>query len=163
MRLVSPALIVAIGFALAGCSGGGGMPKIYFGDEPKAAPIDTNLMLLNPPLSVPPGFNAPPMSAPDRSLNSADQLQQASLGAADDASVAAPAAPQTPGEQAFLQAAAGPSGIDPNVRAQMDQAAAAAAGMDPVFMDKLIFGSNTPAGSGPVIQRHSSGVLDSVF
>ena len=69
---------------------------------------------------------------------------------------------QTPGEQAFLQAA-GASDVNPNIRAEID--AASRVTMDPAFVDKLVFGPTTPAANsaGVVIQRSKPGMLDTLF
>ena len=69
---------------------------------------------------------------------------------------------QTPGEQAFLQAA-GASDVNPNIRAEID--AANQTTMDPALVDKLVFGPSTPSanGAGVVIQRSKPGMLDTLF
>ena len=69
---------------------------------------------------------------------------------------------QTPGEQAFLQAA-GASDVNPNIRAEIDAANQTA--MDPALVDKLVFGPSTPSanGAGVVIQRTQPGMLDTLF
>ena len=69
---------------------------------------------------------------------------------------------QTPGEQAFLQAA-GASDVNPNIRAEIDAANQTA--MDPALVDKLVFGSSTPSanGAGVVIQHTQPGMLDTLF
>jgi hypothetical protein len=69
---------------------------------------------------------------------------------------------QTPGEQAFLQAA-GANDANPNIRAEID--AANQVSMDPALVDKLVFGPATPStnGAGIVIQRAKPGILDTIF
>jgi hypothetical protein len=69
---------------------------------------------------------------------------------------------QTPGEQAFLQAA-GANDVNPNIRAEID--AASRVTMDPAFVDKLVFGPDTASanGAGVVIQRAKPGILDTLF
>ena len=146
MRYGALAVILATGIGLGGC---GGSSSNIFG--PSKPPPDPSQVLLNPPLSVPPGYGAPPQSAP------ADQ----SAFASDPSATVGSSASQTPGEQAFLQAA-GAADIDPNIRQRIDQAGAAAAGqaaIDPALTDKLIFGTDTPAegAAGAVIKRGSSG------
>ena len=218
MRLGASFLILVIGLGLSGCAA-----KAVLNANNNSANNQPNngIAMYDPPLSVPPGFNAPPLETPASNtpppaanVDSPPALPAsptppvtatslapqpggpdlaAQPGASTDLSgtppppappgttdltgapappattdltgtpaPATPAAAQTPGEQAFLQAA-GASDVDPNIRAQID--AASQAGTDPAFVDKLIFGPSTPAsaGGGAEIKRAKPGMLDSIF
>ncbi len=151
MRLGAVAVSLAVGLGLSGC---GGSSKNIF--APNNPPLDSSQVLYNPPLSVPPGYNAPPRLAPADTSGSAS--------ATESASTAALGAGQTPGEEAFLQAA-GANDVDPNIRTLIDQSNSNQAAADPKFVDELLFGANTPAaaGSGAVIKRSSPGLLTGIF
>jgi len=206
MRLGASFLILVIGLGLSGCAA-----KAVLNANNNSANNQPNngIAMYDPPLSVPPGFNAPPLETPASNtpppaanVDSPPALPAsptppvtatslapqpggpdlaAQPGASTDLSAtppppappatgdltgtpppAVPAAAQTPGEQAFLQAA-GASDVDPNIRAQID--AASQAGTDPAFVDKLIFGPSTPAtaSGGAEIKRSKPGMLDSIF
>jgi hypothetical protein len=162
MRFGASLLMLVVGLGLTGCAASA-VVRSNNGSNSQASGGTT---MLDPPLSVPPGFNAPPLETPASTPPPAAAGDSAQPAATDSASLApaapvAPAAPQTPGEQAFLQAA-GANDVDPNIRAQID--AASRAGIDPGFVDKLIFGPSTPtSASGAEIRRSQPGLLDSVF
>src|SRR5258708_2936160 len=80
----------------------------------------------------------PPLGQPATGPPATGQLPagQPALGQPSSAPPLAPNG-QTPGEQAFLQAA-GASDVNPNIRAEID--AASQVTMDPAFVDKLVFG-----------------------
>jgi Protein of unknown function (DUF3035) len=226
MRYGALLVMLAAGFGLAGC-GGSSKPL----STTNANQAGGGTVMLDPPLSVPPGFNAPPleaaaatpqqqaggdqtapsqptlgqmtMSQPTLGQTTLSQqtLSQPTLGqtaggqstlgqtAGEQSTLGQPnlgppplgqpstgqpalgqpgSAPalsangQTPGEQAFLQAA-GASDVNPNIRAEID--AANHVTMNPAFVDKLVFGPNTAsaAGTGVVIQRSKPGILDTLF
>ena len=205
MRLGASSLILVIGLALTGCAAKAVLNANNGNGNNQA---NNGIAMYDPPLSVPPGFNAPPLETPASNTpppaanvdsppavpaSPTPPVTTTSLapqpggpdltappGASTDLSGTppppappatgdltgtpppAPAAAQTPGEQAFLQAA-GASDVDPNIRAQID--AASQAGTDPAFVDKLIFGPSTPAsaGGGAEIKRAKPGMLDSIF
>jgi len=225
MRYGALLVMLAAGLGFAGC-GGSSKPLT----TTNANPAGGGTVMFDPPLSVPPGFNAPPleaaaatpqpagadqtapsqptlgqmtMSQPTLAQTTLTQptlgqtaggqstLGQSTLGqpnlgppplgqpatgqsATGQLATGLPAlgqpgsAPtlspngQTPGEQAFLQAA-GANDVNPNIRAEID--AASRVTMDPAFVDKLVFGPDTASanGAGVVIQRAKPGILDTLF
>jgi Protein of unknown function (DUF3035) len=110
-----------------------------------------------------PSLGPPPLGQPATGQPATGQLAavQPALGQPGSAPTLS-AKGQTPGEQAFLQAA-GASDANPNIRAEID--AANQATMDPALVDKLVFGPATPSanGAGVVIQRAKPGILDTLF
>jgi hypothetical protein len=110
-----------------------------------------------------PSLGPPPLGQPATGQLATGQLAavQPALGQPGSAPTLS-AKGQTPGEQAFLQAA-GASDANPNIRAEID--AANQATMDPALVDKLVFGPATPSanGAGVVIQRAKPGILDTLF
>jgi hypothetical protein len=110
-----------------------------------------------------PNLGPPPLGQPATGQLATGQFAtgQPALGQPGSAP-ALSASGQTPGEQAFLQAA-GASDVNPNIRAEID--AANHVTMDPAFVDKLVFGPSTAsaAGAGVVIQRSKPGILDTLF
>jgi hypothetical protein len=110
-----------------------------------------------------PSLGPPPLGQPATGQSATGQLAavQPALGQPGSAPTLSPNG-QTPGEQAFLQAA-GASEANPNIRAEID--AANQTTMDPALVDKLVFGPPTPSanGAGVVIQRAKPGILDTLF
>jgi len=158
------ALLVAFVLVLgiAGCSHS---TPIKPASAPQSGGGDSTAMF-DPPLSVPPGFNAPPLeaaAATTQQQQPADSGDQSQAGASDPAAGGQPSsgAAQTAGEQAFLQAA-GANAVNPNIRAQIDAANRPAVDQD--FIDQLVTGPNPSATApGLVIQRRSPAVLDTIF
>ncbi|HSY86582.1 MAG TPA: DUF3035 domain-containing protein [Verrucomicrobiae bacterium] len=115
-----------------------------------------------------PSLGPPPLGQSATGQPATGQLATGQLAAVQPALGQPGSAPtlsakgQTPGEQAFLQAA-GASDANPNIRAEID--AANQATMDPALVDKLVFGPATPSanGAGVVIQRAKPGILDTLF
>jgi len=115
-----------------------------------------------------PSLGPPPLGQSATGQPATGQLATSQLAAVQPALGQPGSAPtlsakgQTPGEQAFLQAA-GASDANPNIRAEID--AANQATMDPALVDKLVFGPATPSanGAGVVIQRAKPGILDTLF
>jgi len=153
MRLGALCLIAAAGLALAGC---GSTKPIAASDGQVGDGSDT---LISLPLSVPPGYYAPPLQAAAATSQQGAQADQTQTASVD----AAPSPGQTPGESAFLEAA-GANSADPNIRAEIDQSAMNRAA-DPALVEKLLFGPSTPpaAAGGPSVTRSKPGVLDTLF
>ena len=151
MRHSARIVMLLAALALAGCAARAALKSANSSQQ-----SSNSAGMYDAPLSVPPGYNAPPLEAaastPQQPLDPNDQSQAAPAQAA---------APGTPGTQAFLQAA-GASDVDPNIRAQID--AATRTNMDQNFVDQLVSGPNPPATSaGLQIQRRSPGMLDTIF
>jgi hypothetical protein len=110
-----------------------------------------------------PNLGPPPLGQPATGQSATGQLATGlpALGQPGSAPTLSPNG-QTPGEQAFLQAA-GANDVNPNIRAEID--AASRVTMDPAFVDKLFFGPDTASanGAGVVIQRAKPGILDTLF
>jgi hypothetical protein len=153
-------LILAAMIGLGAC--GGSTQGLFSSNK---TPSDTSQVFVNPPLSVPPGYNAPPLVAPaSTSVAGASQAQVALSSGANSTDLSAGAS-QTPGVAAFLQAA-GATNANPNIRAEIDQTASNQAKANEALMDKLIFGARPPAlpaGTAPTIKRSSPGLLTGIF
>jgi len=161
-------LILAATIGLAAC---GGSTQL----SANKTPTDNSQAYVNPPLSVPPGYNAPPLAAPASAsgasasggtASGASSAQtQVALSTGASATDSASGAAETPGVDAFLKEA-GANKANPNIRAEIDQTASNRAQANEALMDNLIFGGKPPAlptGTAPTIKRSSPGLLDSIL
>jgi hypothetical protein len=156
-------LILAATVGLAAC---GGSTQL----STNKTPTDNSQTYVNPPLSVPPGYNAPPLAAPastgaSTSSGASGAQTQVALSTGASAADSASSPAETPGVDAFLKEA-GANKANPNIRAEIDRTASNQARANEALMDKLIFGTKPPAlpaGTAPTIKRSSPGLLDSIL
>jgi Protein of unknown function (DUF3035) len=156
MRFDKFGLILGVTICLSAC--GGSTPF-----SSNKTPSDNSQVFVNPPLSVPPGYYAPPLAAPASTGPGASSAQIALSNSATSPDVAGGS--ETPGVNAFLTAA-GANNVNPNIRAEIDQTASNQAKANEALMDKLVFGSSPPAlpaGMAPTIKRSSPGLLSGIF
>jgi hypothetical protein len=185
-RLVVAALAVGIGVGLSACDSA--KQALGMGKNPP----DEFQVVTHAPLSMPPDFNLvpPKPGAPRPQENSAQQLAQtALLSNATAGSLGAPAETSgSPGEQALLQNA-GATGIDPNIRQEVDAEAATDREASQKLVDQLLFwrkpdlpgtvvdpqaeqqrlqqnaalGKPPTSGETPVIKRREKALLEGLF
>ena len=180
--------VAAVGLmvALTGC---GNQIKQSLGLT-KQSP-DEFAVVAHAPLTLPPDFNLrPPQPGAPRPQEgtTADQARTALFGNGQDTGIGAPAADQTSGEVALLQNA-GATGIDPNIRSQIDQETTEQIERDQSIVDRLVFwreqepygvevdpvaeskrlqenaalGKAATEGETPTIKRKKKGLLEGLF
>ncbi|MGH6933878.1 MAG: DUF3035 domain-containing protein [Dongiaceae bacterium] len=136
-------VVVGLAVALAGCSNG---IRESIGLT-KQAP-DEFQVIAHAPLELPPDFNLrpPEPGAPRPQEGTAqDQAETAVLGAP----ISGTPTEQSTGEMALLQNA-GATGIDPNIRAEIDQETAQQIERDKSLIDRLVFW-NEPEPYGTIV------------
>jgi Protein of unknown function (DUF3035) len=135
-QVLVTALAVGIGVGLSGCDSA--KQALGMGKNPP----DEFQVVTHAPLSMPPDYNlvAPKPGAPRPQENSAQQLAQtALLSNATAGSLGAPAEQTgTAGEQALLQNA-GATGIDPNIRQEVDAESQTDREASKKLVDQLLF------------------------
>src|SRR5215813_7698530 len=148
--------LAAVGLMLALCGCGNGVRQAL--GMTKQSP-DEFQVVAHAPLTLPPDYSLhpPQPGAPRPQEGTASDQAKTALGIpaqtaavpADPAAGADNTANQSAGEVALLQNA-GATGIDPEIRAQIDQETAAAIERDKSLIDRLVFW-RTPAPYGTVV------------
>ena len=147
--------LAAIGamLALGGC---GSSPPQSLGTT-MGSPGES-LPVAHAPLTLPPDYNLRPGAAGGTAAEQTP-LDANSGGAALATGDSASGQAQSPGEVALLQNA-GAAGIDPGIRAQMDNESAARVERDPDLISRLVLGGTAaPEGGTTIITTRKSGVF----
>ena len=118
---------------------------------------DESVPVAHAPLTLPPDYNLRPGAPPAQGGTAAEQAQTppgTEFATGDTGSGQA----QSPGEVALLQNA-GAAGIDPGIRAQMDNESAARVERDPDLISRLVLGTAAPEGGTAIITTRKQGVF----